>query len=213
MRVIVMALIVGLTGWSSQPRLNAVPERSEERAAVLGHSDLRYWSAPDVGLFVADAERALERERTARAAAGDTGPLPPANFLAVSGVGEIGAFGASLLVGWTAAGTRRQLKAVTGVSTSVLTAPFAFLGPDYDDGLRAIYTQIPAEDVLTPRHMTAAIFEDATRLPLTGPFDTDHMRQLFDVGYELGRGGCPWRHAPPGYTAPTPSPAAVEAAS
>ena len=29
---------------------------------------------------------------------------------------------------------------VTGVSTGALTAPFAFLGPDYDDKMKEVYT-------------------------------------------------------------------------
>ena len=61
-----------------------------------------------------------------------TKPMPPASFLAVSGGGDNGAFGAGLLNGWTAAGTRPEFKIVTGVSTGALIAPFAFLGPDYD---------------------------------------------------------------------------------
>lgn len=30
-------------------------------------------------------------------------------------------------------------------------------------------------------------------------FDTEYMRQLFDVGYELGVNGYPWAKTPPGY--------------
>jgi hypothetical protein len=65
----------------------------------------------------------------------------PAEFLAISG-GENGAFGAGLLVGWTATGTRPTFKGVTGISTGALTAPFAFLGPAYDARLREVYTSI-----------------------------------------------------------------------
>lgn len=38
---------------------------------------------------------------------------PRAEYLAVSGGGDDGAFGAGLLVGWSAAGTRPQFKGVT----------------------------------------------------------------------------------------------------
>ena len=48
--------------------------------------------------------------------------------------------GAGVLVGWTAKGDRPDFDIVTGVSTGALTAPFAFLGPDWDDELREAYT-------------------------------------------------------------------------
>ena len=36
---------------------------------------------------------------------------------------------------------------VTGVSTGALMAPFAFLGPEYDDALRDFYTTTASRDV------------------------------------------------------------------
>jgi predicted acylesterase/phospholipase RssA len=66
-----------------------------------------------------------------------------------------------LLVGWTEAGTRPEFKLVTGVSTGALTAPFAFLGPKYDEQLKAVYTTISGSDVLEERGMLAALFDDA----------------------------------------------------
>ena len=60
--------------------------------------------------------------------------------LAVSGGGANGAFGAGLLVGWTEAGTRPVFDIVTGVSTGALMAPFAYLGPEWDDELTTAYT-------------------------------------------------------------------------
>jgi predicted acylesterase/phospholipase RssA len=87
--------------------------------------------------------------------------MPPANYLAISGGGENGAYGAGLLIGWTEAGTRPEFKLVTGVSTGALTAPFAFLGPAYDQQLKEVYTTISAKDVLEQRGMLAALFDDA----------------------------------------------------
>jgi hypothetical protein len=133
----------------------------QERATVLGLSEARYWPDQSETDFLADAEAAVEREQAAWRAAGHEGPLPPAEFLAISGGGENGAFGAGLLVGWTAAGTRPTFKGVTGISTGALTAPFAFLGPDYDDELREVYTSISAEDVLEQRSYIAAYMQDA----------------------------------------------------
>ena len=48
-------------------------------------------------------------------------------------------------------GTRPTFDLVTGISTGALTAPFAFLGPDYDPQLRAVYTELTPADILTKR--------------------------------------------------------------
>lgn len=56
------------------------------------------------------------------------------NFLALSGGGDYGAFGAGFLVGWgevsDPAHRRPQFDVVTGVSTGALLAPFAYVGTD-----------------------------------------------------------------------------------
>jgi predicted patatin/cPLA2 family phospholipase len=59
--------------------------------------------------------------------------------LALSGGGADGAFGAGLLTGWSARGTRPQFTVVTGASAGALIAPFAFLGSAYDDTLRNVF--------------------------------------------------------------------------
>lgn len=68
-------------------------------------------------------------------------------ILTLSGGGPNGAFGAGLLKGWTATGTRPVFKLVTGVSTGALMAPFAFLGPDYDAALQDFYTTNPTQNI------------------------------------------------------------------
>ncbi|HEY8565161.1 MAG TPA: patatin-like phospholipase family protein [Beijerinckiaceae bacterium] len=70
-----------------------------------------------------------------------------APWLAVSSGGENGAFGAGLLTGWSAAGTRPAFGVVTGISTGALTAPFVFAGPRWDARLRGAYTEVTAADV------------------------------------------------------------------
>ncbi|MHC4335832.1 MAG: patatin-like phospholipase family protein, partial [Planctomycetota bacterium] len=57
------------------------------------------------------------------------------SFLAISGGGANGAFGAGFLKGWTASGKRPNFRIVTGISTGALIAPLAFLGADYDETL------------------------------------------------------------------------------
>ena len=150
-----------LQGCAAPERLSAVPKDEQAAAIVDGMPGIRYWQQADLAVMEQDDLEAYKREAALAAAAGNPGPLPPANFLAISGGGEDGAFGAGLLCGWTAAGTRPEFKLVTGVSTGALTAPFAFLGPKYDDQLKAVYTTTSTKDVLEERGMLAALFDDA----------------------------------------------------
>ncbi len=69
------------------------------------------------------------------------------NFLALSGGGAKGAFGAGILCGWSETGTRPDFQIVTGVSTGALIAPFAFLGSEYDDELKTAYTTVGSKDI------------------------------------------------------------------
>ena len=94
----------------------------------------------------------------ARARAGE---LPPAYFLAISGGGDNGAYGAGFLNGWTASGTRPEFKVVTGISTGALIAPFAFLGPKYDYVLERVYTTTAQKDIFKKRGLKSLLFGDA----------------------------------------------------
>ncbi len=83
-------------------------------------------------------------------------------MLALSGGQEDGAFGAGLLVGWSARGDRPRFKIVTGTSTGALAAPFAFLGSDYDGVLTKIYTETQPGDVISAkRSLWSAVNNDA----------------------------------------------------
>jgi predicted acylesterase/phospholipase RssA len=150
-----------LLGCAAPERLQAVPQVLQGTAVVEGMTGIRYWQTEDLALLQQDALDAYAREAKLAAAARNKGSLAPANFLAISGGGEDGAFGAGLLVGWTETGTRPEFKVVTGVSTGALTAPFAFLGPRYDEQLKAVYTTVGANDILKERGILAALFEDA----------------------------------------------------
>src|SRR5262245_62176383 len=69
-------------------------------------------------------------------------PVSPAKqpiVLALSVGAADGAFGAGLLAGWSARGTRPQFTLVTGASAGALIAPFAFLGPAYDETLKSVF--------------------------------------------------------------------------
>jgi predicted patatin/cPLA2 family phospholipase len=85
----------------------------------------------------------------------------PHTYLAISGGGENGAFAAGLLLGWTASGDRPEFTAVTGVSAGALVAPFAFLGPEYDDVLKIVSAELTPDDVYKKRGMIRALRTDA----------------------------------------------------
>jgi hypothetical protein len=138
-----------------------VPRGDTERALPLGIANARFYPDSNPQRFIDEGNEALKREIAALPPGTNPRHLPPAHFLAVSGGGDNGAFGAGLLNGWTDTGKRPQFKGVTGVSTGALIAPFAFLGPDYDGVLREVYTNTNAESIYRPRGLSAALFDDA----------------------------------------------------
>jgi hypothetical protein len=159
---ILVLLPIAATGCGGLQRRSAVPVDLQDRAVVSGMpSIIRTW-ADDWGKEFADeCMKATGREVELMKAKGQTGPLPPSSILAISGGGSNGAFGAGLLCGWTEAGTRPNFKAVTGISTGALTAPFAFLGKDYDDRLRKLYTSVETSDILKKRGLVQGVLRDA----------------------------------------------------
>jgi predicted acylesterase/phospholipase RssA len=70
------------------------------------------------------------------------------NILMISGGGGSGAFGVGALAGWTATKTRPSFDVVTGVSTGALIAPYAFLGPAYDETLVHLFTGGVAQELV-----------------------------------------------------------------
>jgi len=160
---IAVALVVGvlLQACGSLPRLDAVPPTLTESAVIPGIANARFWVDHDLGLFVRAAIQDDEREKAALAKVGKTSdPLPPASLLAISGGGDRGAFAAGLLVGWTASGTRPEFRVVTGISAGALIAPFVFLGPQYDDVLRSVFTSVRSEDVFHRRSLIIGLATD-----------------------------------------------------
>lgn len=163
-------IVVALRIARAPERLPAVPAELTRKAEIPGIPGARYWVREDLEPFVRDMIAAREREVAARSRAGQTGELPPVELLAVSGGGDGGAFGAGLLCGWSDSGARPSFKAVTGVSTGALIAPFTFLGPEYDHVLRTVYTSVKPLDIAAKRSILAAINNDgmADNRPLWG---------------------------------------------
>jgi predicted acylesterase/phospholipase RssA len=148
-------------GCSGLPRDRAVPHELADQAVIPGVGDVRFWGGGLDERVMRVLIESSARERAWLDAQGHTGALPPAEFLAISGGGANGAFGAGLLCGWSQAGTRPSFKLVTGISTGALIAPFAFLGPEYDDVLRRVYTTVSTRDIARSRGLLAAINSDA----------------------------------------------------
>jgi hypothetical protein len=149
-----------LAGCALPIRQPAVPRERTFAASVLGVPNERFFFLDDPLAIDAEFRAAAGRE-AARLGLRAGAAAPPSRLLAVSGGGEEGAFGAGLLCGWTAHGSRPVFNLVTGVSTGALTAPFAFLGPAYDHALRDVYTNVTLADVAERRGLLAAVIDDA----------------------------------------------------
>ena len=145
------ALGIALAGCATMTR-EAVPAAYENEAVVagMGPTQIRYWGdqlPPNADALIKEKWAQVRASRPQHMAKG----RPVVNSLALSGGGSDGAFGAGLLGGWTASGTRPEFDVVTGVSTGALTAPFAFLGPKYDPALKHVFTQSTTKDIALAR--------------------------------------------------------------
>ena len=149
-----LAAMFILVGCSSLPR-TAYTASDAASSTVLDLSELRRYADEPASAFKADVN--------SRAA--------PLSYLALSGGGADGAYGAGVLNGWTAAGTRPRFSVVSGVSTGALIAPFAFLGPAYDATLRDVYTSGIAESLLDTPSIVHALFG-------SGLFGNTQLREL-----------------------------------
>src|SRR5512132_3602300 len=118
-----LALLM-LHGCTTPMRQNAVPQELTRQATIPGLPTVRYRMPEEVPAVIEAAKASFVREKAHLTTLGERS-LPPVAFLALSGGGDNGAFGAGLLNGWTAAGTRPEFKLVTGIRTGALLAPFA----------------------------------------------------------------------------------------
>jgi predicted acylesterase/phospholipase RssA len=189
--LLVLVLVVA-GGCAAAPQRAPLPAELIRSAAIPGIPDARYWgdASPELAL------RVLETRTDAELAADFEGIYgKPHAYLAVSGGGANGAYGAGFLVGWTAAGTRPEFTMVTGVSTGALIAPFAFLGADYDDELEALYTTMSTKDVAVMKGFLKGLFSEAMAdtTPLRGLIETYVSADVIDaIAVEHRRGRRLW---------------------
>ncbi|MEJ2137424.1 MAG: patatin-like phospholipase family protein, partial [Desulfofustis sp.] len=142
----VLFVLILLPGCTTLPR-SPVPIDKMAQAEVLGISGIRAWGGQPTPSFQADIVESVHQEPAGQFPR-DADGKPLYAALALSGGGSHGAFGAGVLCGWTQAGNRPTFKMVTGISTGSLIAPFAFLGPQYDEQLKGLYTTIKTVDIL-----------------------------------------------------------------
>lgn len=157
-RLLLLGMILLLVGCGTLSR-TPYSAMDAARPNVLNVSSLRY--------FADDPSRTLLSLRPPVAVNGEI------KYLALSGGGADGAFGAGFLIGLSEAGNRPEFSAVSGVSTGALIAPFAFLGPRYDKTLTELYTSGIAESLVKGQSPLSI-------LATSGPFANNRLRELVD---------------------------------
>ena len=158
---------------------NPVPPERTTEATIPDFSDVRAWAGRPSAAMERDLELSFQQESPADFVRGADGVVRYPH-LALSGGGANGAFGAGFLEGWTETGRRPVFKIVTGVSTGALMAPFALLGPKYDEALREFYTTTATRDIFA---IGAVLFRllRGDSLADTGPLASLIARHVDDV--------------------------------
>jgi predicted patatin/cPLA2 family phospholipase len=183
--VLPAGLLAACAGPTVERLAGPVPEPLVNATVVPGYTHIRYWGddADSISQTML-SEIAAQQESSGNMA-------KDRSYLVLSGGGSNGAFGAGLLFGWTDAGNRPQFTIVTGISTGSLIAPFAFLGPPYDQELKKAYTDISGKDIYNRKGIFGIIGSDsvADNTPLrqlVESYVTERM--LADIAREHARG-------------------------
>jgi hypothetical protein len=163
-------LIVPFALACAGPRVNG-PTAGEPYRLPWGAVPVESWDRPDGDAFQKTLADSIQRRLVALRAANPSARLPY-RVLSLSGGGSRGAYGAGLLIGWTDTGERPEFDVVTGISTGALMATHAFLGSDYDEGLR-VYRDVTNDDVYEERSLLAILSNDSV-------FDTAPLRKLLE---------------------------------
>lgn len=167
-----------------------VPAAVALKADVPGMTRVRFWGDELPGALdelVAERDRQLTAHRPQLIRK----RKETLSFLALSGGGADGAFGAGLLTGWSASGRRPQFEVVTGISTGALMAPFAFLGAEHDAALTEIYTSFGTKELVNFKIVTgifggAAITENSELRAIIARYVTPEL--LAAIAREHARG-------------------------
>lgn len=187
--IALLLILAFLSACAHVPERNPLPEDGVEEATVLGIPRVRMWGDEPPSWTHEWLE--LSKRELKERYSGVYGK--PHSYLAISGGGENGAFAAGLLLGWTKAGNRPEFSVVTGVSAGALVAPFAFLGPEYDDVLHEVAVKLEAKDVYRERRLVRALRTDA--MATTEPLQAliakhvdDELVEKIAAEFRKGRG-------------------------
>lgn len=146
-----LVLLIAVSGCTQKFVRSAVPVALTEEALPLGLQGMRSWGdsvTKEQIDHLLTTRSAYYQVRFAKEFA--AGATPRLYYIALSGGGQHGAFGAGALRAWTESGTRPVFDGVSGISTGAIMAPFVFLGSSYDDTLEEFYTTNATKDLLTP---------------------------------------------------------------
>ncbi|MDF2233156.1 patatin-like phospholipase family protein [Albimonas sp. CAU 1670] len=145
-RILALLSAFALAACAPSIERDAPPLDRLAEAAIPNIPNARHWS----DRTPADIDGMVEEMIAQRQASGLDRSVAA---LAISGGADDGAFGAGLMAAWTERGDRPEFPVVTGVSTGALSAPFVFLGPNWDDELQQIYGGFPSERTFAPRFL------------------------------------------------------------
>ncbi len=166
----VKAAISVVSGYSL-PR-NPVPVGRMFEADLMGIKGARTWDGQCCQLFKDDIAKSIHQENNGDFLRKQDGSAFY-NVLALSGGGANGAFGAGFLCGWTQAGTRPKFKIVTGISTGTIIATLAFLGAEYDEVLKEIYTTATTSIVFNKSNFISCLYNKSFA-------DTEPLKKLIE---------------------------------
>lgn len=170
-----MGLAVLLAGCASTARAPYTPAE-ETQAAIPGIPAARFWAD--------ESEHMIASVR-------QMGAMSAVKFLALSGGGAAGAYGAGFLACWTKTGQRPQFSVVSGASVGALIAPFAFLGPAYDPVLTQMFTSGETEGLLQfaglPGLFGTGLFRDEPLARLVDRYVTPQLLAAIAAEHAKGR--------------------------
>ena len=153
-------VVLVIASCASEPIRNPVPHKLQDAAKVVDMPDIRVWGDGGDDSLHADIVQSIHDEPEGLFPRGPNGEFQYSS-LALSGGGDHGAFGAGFLKGWSQSGTRPVFKIVTGISTGALIAPFAMLGPYYDEILQKAYTTVTVDDVMKKKSIAGAYWRES----------------------------------------------------
>lgn len=188
---IVVVMLVSLQlGCATSVIHTPVPESQISNAIVMQSPSIRFWG--DNARNEKHTHQKLENWLTLREQHKSKQKTQSINFLALSGGGEDGSFAAGIITGWTQHGTRPEFDVITGVSAGALASPFVFLGPEYDEILFEVYSNLGNEDIYNTQIFSGlfggtAILDTRPLKDLISHYINADVLQKIAIEHEKGR--------------------------